>query len=280
MMDFTRVDERIVALIVTVVDELARLGGVTRNRLMIVGAEARNLLHVAQGHDFALRTTADLDVAVLMNDWPAFEQLEDRAEHTGDTGIRFLIAGVAVDVMPFGEVEEPQGTVVPRRRGEPLDVFGFTEVFADGLPLAVGGLDEVRIPTPAGFAALKLKAWIDRSPHFQYKDAGDIATSMYWYQESPGIHERLYATERGQELLITAGLDQDIAATVVLGADIRALLGGPLSDALVTMIEPTRDLLAKELQRGDFPVRRREPARASQLVSALVSGLAARTLAH
>jgi predicted nucleotidyltransferase len=62
-------------------------------------------------------------------DWAPFEELTQRLEPIGTTGIRYLIRSIPVDLVPFGDVEDPTGSVTPTRRDEDMSVFAFREVF-------------------------------------------------------------------------------------------------------------------------------------------------------
>lgn len=76
------------------------------------------------------------------------------------------------------------------------------------------------MPQPAGYAALKMRAWIDRSAHFdQDKDTRDLALAAYWYQNAPEITDRIYDTDSGFEILTELDMDLDLAAVRVLGLD-------------------------------------------------------------
>ena len=76
--------------------------------------------------------------------WP------QRSPRIGDTGIRFRIADVNVDLLPFGQIEDPQGVVEPPSRRETLSVWAFEEIFAASLPLVLSPTLTVRIPTVVG----------------------------------------------------------------------------------------------------------------------------------
>lgn len=166
------------AIVDEVVTTLVHEAGVDPAAVMLLGAEARDIIHARLGHQTGLRSTTDLDLGLALKDWSAFEAIDSRMTRTGSTGIRYMIAGVAVDVMPFGPVENPEGIVTPTRQHEDLVVFGFGDVFerADTIRLPKG--DMIRIPQPAGYAVLKLRAWLDRLPHHEHKDAVDLATSL------------------------------------------------------------------------------------------------------
>jgi len=193
--------------------------------LMLVGAHCRDILHSRQERAVSLRATDDIDVGIALAGWAAFEELTSRLTPSGDTGIQFDVHGIRTDLLPFGPVERPPGSVTPPRRGEPLSVWAFAEVFdhADTLVLPTAG--HIRIPTVPGYVALKLAAWLDRSAWGQYKDAGDIAAAMHWYIESSAVSDRLYTTDDGVEVLVTYDVDPTRGAVHLLGRDVAGLVG-------------------------------------------------------
>lgn len=194
-------------------------------RVMLVGAVCRDALHLGHGHTTALRSTDDLDLALVVDGLDQFDQITSqlrRAPSAAGT-VRYMIAGIAVDLVPFGEkVEDPDGTVTPR---EEMSVFGFQDVIASARPVGLSKDRQVLVPTAAGYTVLKLKAWADRSAVGQYKDASDLAVAMYWYQQAPGVIDRLYSDDKDALThLERAEWDQDIAAVRLLIADARDLL--------------------------------------------------------
>jgi predicted nucleotidyltransferase len=193
--------------------------------LMIVGAHCRDILQSAMGQELALSATDDIDFGLALANWTAYDELTGKLDPTGHTGIRYWVANVPTDLMPFGAVEEPPGMVTPPARHESMSVWGFSEVFAVARPLELPRAGIIRIPTVAGYAALKLAAWLDRSAYGKYKDAADIATVLYWYSESPDIKERLWEAERGQEVLMQEEMDDTVASARLLGEDIAEAIG-------------------------------------------------------
>jgi hypothetical protein len=164
VLDLTRCDPEQLRLVDAVVtDLLARSTQLSGEDVMIVGARCRDLLQRALGYRFDLRVTSDIDLGLAISNWSAYEELTTNLHRVGDTGIRYVIASVPADLMPFGRVEDPPGTVRPAVRRETMSVWGFTEVFRSAPPLLLPGGSAVRIPTAAGYAALKLAAWLDRS---------------------------------------------------------------------------------------------------------------------
>jgi len=226
MLDLTKCDPALLQMADAVVAELSAKS--TRLRVqdvMVVGAHCRDILQSAMSQEFALRTTDDIDFGLAVANWTAYHELTEELEATGHTGIRYRVANVPTDLMPFGAVEKPPGTVTPPARHEPMSVWGFAEVFETARPLSLPSAGTIRIPTVAGYAALKLAAWLDRSAYGQYKDAADIATVMYWYSESPEVDARLYETEHGQDILVQEESDYPVAAARMLGEDIAGVVG-------------------------------------------------------
>src|SRR5215207_7014593 len=86
------------------------------DRIMLVGAWCRDILHAALGHDFETSATRDVDLALALSGWEPYERLAGAFPEVGDTGVRFEIAGQIVDLLPFGDLEDPQGVVAPPTR--------------------------------------------------------------------------------------------------------------------------------------------------------------------
>lgn len=200
--------------------------------IMIVGATCRDALHAACGASGRLRATDDLDLAIAVPRWDGYDALTAslRRAPGSTSGIRYVIADRIVDLMPFGEVEDPDGVVTPAPRRDPMSVFGFRDVWPTAREVRVGAGLTVRIPTIAGFVTLKLKAWADRSPYGEYKDGGDVAAAISWYQGSsaqdgagPGVRDRLYSDD-GHRHLLAVDFDEPLAVTRLLIDDAVSLL--------------------------------------------------------
>lgn len=224
MIDFNSCDPRLLDDVDIVVDDLTKKVGLDPDRILLVGAACRDVLHSALGHDFQVRATRDTDLAIALTDWSSFERIEANYRRWGDSGIGFTVAGIRVDVLPFGSIEEPEGITTPARRGEELVVFGFGDVYDQAGDLQLPGGKKIRIPYPAGYGALKMRAWIDRSSAGEYKDAGDIACVLFWYQEWDDVMNRLWDSEDRGQVAEELEFDMGRAAARILGEDIRAQL--------------------------------------------------------
>jgi predicted nucleotidyltransferase len=216
VLDLTRTDPTLLNIVDDVVAALlARSTLLVAEEVMVVGARCRDIFQSALGYDFPLRTTTDIDLGLAVRNWTAYDELTDVLPGVGNTGIRFHVANMVADLMPFGPVENPSGTVRPPARHEPMNVWGFAEAFESSLPSNCQRRQHPH-PTLAGYAALKLAAWLDRSAVGEYKDASDIGTVVYWYSRSPEIETLAYETSHGQDLLVLEELDP--AAVACRGA--------------------------------------------------------------
>lgn len=232
MLDFKRIDPRLFDDVGLVVGALAEAASVESERIMLVGAQCRDILHQALGHTSTNRATGDLDFGLALSDWEAFGRVDRAFDRVGDSGIRYRISGVLVDVMPFGAaIEDPTGIASPSSRGEELVVFGFEDVFERALQIDLpGGELHIKIPSPAGYAALKLRAWVDWSVYGEYKDAEDLATVLSWYEDSGAVQDRIY----GESIQIADRYEYDIplACAHLLGQDVRSQLKAVDADDL------------------------------------------------
>jgi predicted nucleotidyltransferase len=259
-----------IAHVVTAV--LAHAEDLQPEDLMVVGATSRDLHHHALGHTFAATATHDLDLALALPSWQAFQALAATFPRLGDTGTRFRIADIAVDLLPFGDIEEPEGTARPPARGEAMSVWAFGEIFAAALALVLPTGVTVKLPTVAGYAAVKIGAWLDRSAWLEAKDAADLALVLYWYAASSSVQDRLYDTQGGNSILIAESADLPLSAARLLGQDICDVIGTARAAELHARWPGNRPLLARELgfTGAAWP---RDTARRQALIDALTRGL-------
>jgi predicted nucleotidyltransferase len=275
LLDLTNAPEGLLDPVARVVEAaLAVAEGLSAREVMVVGACCRDILHSVLGHSFATAATRDLDLALALTSWDAYRTLAAAFPRIGDTGIRFRIADVNVDLLPFGEIEDPQGVVEPPARREKLSVWAFEEIFAASLPLVLSPTLTVRIPTVAGYGAAKLGAWLDRSAWLETKDAADLALILYWYAESAEVHRRLYETPAGNDILIAESVDVPLAGAHLLGTDIATTIGDVRLADLLPRWPGDRDLLVRELEQRGGPAWPHDSQRRRNLLEALTRGLA------
>lgn len=274
MLNFEAVDIRQLDLARTVIEEILKLGDINPDDLMVVGASCRDALHAGLGHEFPLRATTDVDVAIALPTWAPFDALVRQLRPAGHNGIRYLVRDIKVDLMPFGEVEDPVGSVLPARRDEQMDVFAFREVFDGSLTFPLRAELSVRIPDPAGYCALKMSAWANRSLVNEFRDGADIAAAMYWYLESPVIEDRLYNSDEGIEILLATAVDRLLASAELLGRDVAAKIGPERTRELkVRWPPPVRRRLAGELGHETIPRWTADLSRREAAIERLCAGL-------
>lgn len=202
---------------------LARLAAVTARHgvpIMVIGATARDILAEAIVGRAPDRATVDVDVAVAVPSWEAYDALVATLERRGQAEHRFTVDGIPVDVVPFGALEDGDHRIT-WHDGARMNTLGLAEAYRASLLVRLPGGVEVRVPSPAGLAALKVIAWSDRRLETR-RDAVDLHTIIGWYQ-SGTLLEELYNTEL--RLLEVHGFDPDLAAAHRLGRQMAEVLG-------------------------------------------------------
>jgi predicted nucleotidyltransferase len=182
-------------------------------------------MHAALGHTFPARSTTDLDLGIAAQEWNSWQSIHKSFPSIGSNGIRYQIAGLPVDVMPFGQIESPEGYSHPHTRREEIVVFGFRDVYSHALQLELPSGLKIKIPQPAGYGALKMRSWLDRSIYGEYKDVQDLALLTYWYRESESIEDRIFSSEGPSwELYVDLDMRIELTAARLLVQDIKEQL--------------------------------------------------------
>lgn len=251
----------------------------------LVGAMARDLL-LEQHNIHAGRETEDVDLAVSVESWEAYQQLRDALLATG----RFVAAGdlqrvrfpevpavnggLPVDIVPFGTIQTPAGEISwPPRHEKTMTMRGFREAHAHSVVVQPHGHPPFRIASLPSLAMLKLIAWSDRRAD---KDGYDLATILTTYP-SAGNEDRLF--DEHIEIVDARDGDLMLAGAQLLGADIAAIA----AEATFSLL---REILAQEVGpasslRLTASVAKRlyedEPEdRANALLAAVLDGLGMR----
>lgn len=276
MLSFGAPDPKNLDVMATVVEHLEHDVGIHPSDIMVIGACARGIIHSALGHGTALRSTDDVDLALALSSWDDYRPVTTIYPPLGDSGLRYRIAGIAVDVMPFGQaLEKPPGVVTPPRRKEGWTVAGFQDVHrsAQHVALEPGGRT-VRVPSPAGYAALKMRSWADRTKRHDTKDAQDLALACYWYTESTIVHDELYASDAGQTILLDYDMDQDLAAVALLSRQVTETLSAPVGTELASDWRASDlELLARDFTIASAGRWTADRTRRQEVLEALASAL-------
>lgn len=166
---------------------------------LIVGALARDL-HLSYAHGIRVdRATTDTDLALTIATWTEFAQVR----HTlAESVISWPTAawkhkllhrsGRAVDVVPFGDIEDRTGSIAwPPSGTVKMSVIGYREAFAGSIALRLPRDQHARIPSIAGLVILKFIAWSERHRIAPGKDAYDLRMLLDHYLDA-GHLQRLY----------------------------------------------------------------------------------------
>ena len=206
---------------------------VARERdLLLVGAQARDLLLMHAYRIDTRRATEDVDLAFMVRDWSQFLDLRTRLVESGRfsehkrTLHKLIHNGVGtsrVDLIPFAGVEDAERHIAwPPDDATVMNVIGFREAHEAALTVSIPEGASVNVPPLHGLVLLKISAWVDRRliPPLG-KDAHDIRLLLKHYLEA-GNQERLYA--EAAHLLDRSDFDFEVAGAWLLGHDARALL--------------------------------------------------------
>lgn len=214
----------ILTLVTNVADELNILS-------FVVGATARDLILEYVYQSGIRRATKDIDFGVAVESWEQYERLKKALIKTGkfrsDGKIEQRLwwtgsgENMKIDLVPYGGVESPIGTVTFSPTGFEMNTSGFAEAYEDALTLKISKDLQIRIVSLAGLAVLKFIAYDDR-PQQRQTDLSDILFLMETYLEA-GNEERLYADDN---LLNDENFDLRSVGARMLGRDMAKLLTG------------------------------------------------------
>lgn len=214
-------------------------------RLMVVGATARDILSETIVGALPARATADVDIAVAVPSWEAFGSLTADLPRIGRSPHRFLVAGVQVDVVPFGGIETDD-RLVDWGDGTRMSALGLREAYANAEPVRLPGGTEVLVPTVAGLVVLKLSAWSDRRLETK-RDAVDLQTMLRWSSTAELLDE-FYEDEL--DLLVAYDFDPVLAASHRLGRHMAELLGATSTQVAALIDDEALGRLAADMPRS------------------------------
>lgn len=279
MIDLTAKEE--LGWLATVVQDLRTAAD--REQVLLVGAQARDLL-LHYVHDVPItRATTDVDLAFAVADWDDFYLLKEALLGSGAFGteqpvVHRLIhqTGIPVDLIPFGGVEGPDSSIVWPDDENEMSVLGYREAVETAVDVMLPGNVRVSTVSIPMLAVLKLIAWSHRHVLAPAKDAGDLflIISNYFNVEDS---DRLY--DEASHLLEAEDFDYDAAGAWLAGQDAGLLVArceNPeqvldyVESVLTTETDPDGRLrLIGEVGPG-------EPDRNLQLLTAFLTGFNSR----
>ena len=149
-------------------------------KFYIIGAVARDII-LELYDDKSKRVTMDLDIAIAINDWSAFDvlatQIVSLPNFTKDTKQqqKFLYkSNFEIDIVPYGGIKNQNDKIYwPPDESFAMTVLGFEEVEDSLLKIQIDEEVNFEIVSLEGVFLLKLFAWKDRS-NKTTKDAEDL----------------------------------------------------------------------------------------------------------
>ena len=244
--------------------------------MIITGAFARDLhLHYAWGVPVQ-RQTGDVDFALTVNDWTAFELLRGQLVNTRRfaevRGLPHRLRhgdGLPVDLVPFGAIETEQRQIAWPPAGDVvMDVFGFREAQATAVRVDLPEGVQASVVSLPALAWLKIVCWQDRHRRSPGKDAQDLQQILNHYLDA-GNEPRLW----DEFLPWTQEDDFDyvLAGARMLGRDIAQQLDAKALARVSDIITQQ----ANTEQPGVLPgqMNPRNPEQAVMQLQALLKGL-------
>jgi predicted nucleotidyltransferase len=201
-----------------------------------------------------------VDLAIGIDDWPAFEAIKMRLVATGtfeadERVIHRLFhlsgqgrRGYPIDLIPFGGITDPAATIAwPPDRSIVMNVAGYREAFEAAALVEIDPGFVIRVVSLPGLAILKLVAWGDRGLA-DPRDAIDLAMLLRQYGAA-GNESRLYDTDI--EVLEASGYDVGLAGPRLLGRDTARISRPETRGMLLALLdnEPNLERLSRAMAR-------------------------------
>lgn len=224
---------------------------------LLIGAMARDLL-LYHAHNITVgRATEDIDLAFAVADWEEFAALRvallasiQFEAHRSLVHKFFHRRSRQVDLVPFGGLELPDGSIAwPPRGDEVMTVVGFREALDSAIDAMLPEGQRVLVVSLPMLAVLKVIAWSDRHVTAPRKDATDLLLILKSYLDA-GNQERLY--DEAAHLLDDNNFDYERAGAWLAGHDATTALGNVPEQTRARQMIMT--ILTKEVD-PDGPLR-------------------------
>lgn len=198
--------------------------------LYVVGASARDMAMRVLGLPKPERTTTDLDVAILLQDWSQYDRLskilEDRYFQKDPAKQRFWYKGpnnendYEVDVVPFGGVAKNEMVAWPPEGNPVMSVRCFVDVMRFADKVIVDDTFVVWMAPISGQLLIKLDAWLDR----HLKKDTDASDMMYLLKNVYGAYVAVKEPLPREVNLEDADFDVIVAGAQWMAAELRTML--------------------------------------------------------
>ena len=198
------------------------------DRLVLIGAVARDLLASAAGGLPVTRATLYVDIAIAVDTPSAYDDLgEVRLRRTQP---HHELHGAPVDVVPFGGLETDRRVLFAN--DHLLDVTGMAEACEHAVMVTLPGGSTAPVASLEAQTVLKLLAWRDRGTPSHRKDALDLVT--IFEAAASGVYVDDLYTDPALE---AQGFDLTLAGAHRLGRDAARTLGPDAHASVLRVVE-------------------------------------------
>ena len=249
---------------------------------VVVGATARDLvLHHGYGAQIR-RATQDIDFAVEVVDWNAFESIKSKLLEQGfrETRAQHQLIGPgneSIDLVPFGQIEKAGSIIEWPPGGEiAMNVLGFAEACEHADEVLLDDQTNLVVPvaTPPGMTLLKLIAWADRAADMPRKDATDIKYILESYERIPAILDEVYG-EKNSMIMATYDWDLTLACSHLLGRHAQKIASPETSETVRRLFAGEIKNLSIETLFAEMSQNPLEARRNQQMLEACCAGFKA-----
>jgi predicted nucleotidyltransferase len=229
--------------------------------MFVIGATGRDLvLHHYYGAKLS-RATQDLDFAIQIPDWSAFDALKAELLQVGFSETRTshrlnTAQGGWIDLIPFGPISDDGRAVGWPPKGDVrLNVLGFDEAFEHTLQVRINDSPATDIPvvSPVGLALLKLVSWTEREREKRPNDAKDLIYLCTNYHEVPDIKDEIFSQE---DMMEDYGWVLEYGSAFLLGRDVSAIAAPETDEYLQQLFSdkianrPLRELIRESCENS------------------------------
>lgn len=133
-------------------------------------------------------------------------------------------SAILIDIVPYGSISDDVKQISwPPDHERVMSMLGFEEAWQSALTVRLRKEPplDIRVPSMAALALLKIISWDDAYPH-RSRDAEDLYFMLYNCGKTQDMQLTLYETY--PHLLEQEGFDPDLAAIRLLGQEIAQLV--------------------------------------------------------
>jgi predicted nucleotidyltransferase len=195
-------------------------------QFFIIGATARDIILEAHGQKKG-RATRDLDIAIAIEDWSKYEDIEHELVKIDDftknphQKQQFFYKGIFVlDIIPFGDIMSMDDKIFwPPDKQTAMSVLGLSEIDNATQQILLDDKVTLNVAPLAGIFLLKVVAWQERNISTN-KDADDLGfiLSNYLSIKEDNLSEDDFDIYKDDDFDIIT------AAGTLIGRDIKRIM--------------------------------------------------------